>query len=104
MNGAGRTRIAARRRGAAPFLALLALAATAAPAQESAVPLPPFLVEEAAKGPPWRHGEAMGFEILSRCGDAATRRVVEAHFQLHQLLNLQIHLQHLKQVHHLCLL
>lgn len=86
MNGAGRTRIAARRRGAAPFLALLALAATAAPAQESAVPLPPFLVEEAAKGPPWRHGEAMGFEILSRCGDAATRRVVEAHFQLHQLL------------------
>ena len=40
------------RRWAAPFFALFALVVTAAPAQESAVSLPPFLVEEAAKGPP----------------------------------------------------
>lgn len=51
-----------------------------------AIALPPFLVEEQAKGPPWRYGEAMGFELLSRCPDSTTRRVVEAHFRLHALL------------------
>ena len=66
--------------------ALAILPPGAASAQEAAVSLPPFLVEEAAKGPPWRHGEAMGFEILSRCADATTRRVVEAHHRLHELL------------------
>lgn len=58
----------------------------AVPADEAAVALPPFIVEEATKGPPWRYGEAMGFEILSRCDDSMTRRVVEAHHHLHGLL------------------
>jgi hypothetical protein len=58
----------------------------AAAADERPVALPPFLVEEATKGPPWRYGEAMGYEILSRCRDATTRRVVETHYQLHRLL------------------
>lgn len=55
-------------------------------AQDAPVALPPFMVEEAAKGPPWRYAEAMGYEILSRCEDGVTRRVVDAHFQLHVLL------------------
>lgn len=50
------------------------------------VALPPFLVEEATKGPPWRYAEAMGYEILSRCDDRMTRRVIESHHTLHQLL------------------
>ncbi|MBL9212305.1 MAG: hypothetical protein JNL92_17730, partial [Opitutaceae bacterium] len=50
------------------------------------VALPPFLVEEATKGPPWRYAEAMGYEILSRCDDRTTRRVIESHHTLHQLL------------------
>lgn len=48
--------------------------------------LPPFIVEEATTGPPWRYAEMEGYEILSRCNDAVTRRVVAAHYQLHRLL------------------
>ncbi len=66
--------------------ALVPPCAGAAEDARAAVALPPFIVEELAKGPPWRYGEAMGFEVLSRCGDATTRRVVDAHFQLHSLL------------------
>lgn len=55
-------------------------------ADDTPVALPPFIVEEATKGPPWRYAEAMGYEILSRCSDKATRKVVESHHQLHQLL------------------
>jgi hypothetical protein len=69
----------------APLLLLLLLARLAAQSDE-AVALPPFLVEAQIKGRPWRHGEAMGFEILSRCADGTTRRVVEAHYHLHELL------------------
>jgi phage tail protein X len=69
----------------APLLLLLLLARLAAQGDE-AVALPPFLVEAQIKGRPWRHGEAMGFEILSRCPDGTTRRVVEAHHRLHELL------------------
>lgn len=59
-----------------------------APVVASATPiaLPPFIVEEPTKGPPWRYTEAMGYEVLSRCNDATTKRVVEAHYRLHQLL------------------
>lgn len=87
MSGSGQGRESAGWRRVALWLALLVLTPGKASAQDTAVSLPPFLVEEAAKGPPWRHGEAMGFEILSRCSDSATRRVVEAHFQLHELLS-----------------
>lgn len=71
---------------------LVALAACAFPlrAAESSsaapVALPPFFVEEIAKGPPWRYASAMGYEILSRCDERTTRRVIEAHYRLHQLL------------------
>jgi len=68
-----------------PLLLLLLLARLAAQGDE-AVALPPFLVEAQIKGRPWRHGEAMGYEILSRCADGTTRRVVEAHHRLHELL------------------
>ncbi len=66
-------------------------------ADEALVALPPFLVEEASKGPPWRYADAPGYEILSRCNDAVTRRVVATHQRLHQLLaevlppSLQLH-------------
>jgi hypothetical protein len=63
-----------------------AVRVAAAAADDRPVALPPFLVEEATKGPPWRYGEAMGYEVLSRCNEATTRRVVETHYQLHQLL------------------
>lgn len=55
-------------------------------AEAPVVALPPFIVEEATKGPPWRHATAPGYEILSRCSDAVTRRVVASHQRLHQLL------------------
>jgi hypothetical protein len=69
-------------------LTLLACATQhlAAAADDRPVALPPFIVEETAKGPPWRYVEAVGYEILSRCSDPVTRRVVETHYQLHQLL------------------
>jgi tetratricopeptide (TPR) repeat protein len=75
------------------LLSLLALAgagiagkaATGSPG-EATIALPPFLVEEAAKGPPWRYGRVGNYEILSRCDEGATRRVAEAHHRLDQLL------------------
>ncbi len=50
------------------------------------VNLPPFIVEEASKGPPWRFAEIPGFEILSRCSDRTTRELVQMHVRLHRLL------------------
>src|SRR5687768_6615231 len=64
----------------------LVVAQEPAPTEERPVALPPFIVEEATRGPPWRYAEFDGYEILSRCSDAVTRRVVETHYQLHQLL------------------
>ncbi len=70
-------------------LAIAALPLPRAWAQDdSAVPLPPFIVEEATKGPPWRYGQIPGFEILSRCPDRVTRGLAEAHSRLHALLTL----------------
>lgn len=70
------------------LLAALVLPPMAVPAAEgeAAVALPPFIVEELAKGPPWRYAQAPGYEILSRCNDSTTQRVVESHFRLHELL------------------
>jgi hypothetical protein len=75
--------------GAAVGLILVASlrgAAPTVPPDDRPVALPPFIVEEPTKGPPWRYAEAMGYEILSRCDDRVTRRVVEAHAGLHHLL------------------
>ena len=74
--------------------ALVALAWAGSPAARAAdepvtdkvVELPPFLVEEVGKGPPWRYAELPGFEFLSRCNDTTTRNIAEAYYQLHQLL------------------
>ena len=45
---------------------ILAAADASAAAAERPVALPPFIVEEASKGPPWRYAESDGYEILSR--------------------------------------
>lgn len=69
------------------FFALNATGEAQSPAKSDVpVALPPFIVEEPTKGPPWRYTPAMGYEVLSRCNDATTRRVIEAHDRLHQLL------------------
>ncbi|MCX6951765.1 MAG: hypothetical protein NTV51_06315 [Verrucomicrobia bacterium] len=52
------------------------------------VALPPFMVEEATKGPPWRYVQSPDFEILSRCDDTTTRHLTETYFRLHRLLAL----------------
>jgi hypothetical protein len=74
------------------WILLLAIAAIPLPSgwaqDDSAVPLPPFIVEEATKGPPWRYAQVPGFEILSRCPDRVTRGLTEAHYRLHALLGL----------------
>ncbi|HUR59829.1 MAG TPA: hypothetical protein VM029_19065 [Opitutaceae bacterium] len=67
---------------ASAWLATLPLRA----ADDPVVALPPFMVEEAAKGPPWRYADLPGYEILSRCPDRSTKQVVETHYKLHQLL------------------
>ena len=59
----------------------------AQPAAESnVVALPPFIVEEAHKGPPWRYAEITGFEVLSRCSDSTTQKILQAYHRLHRLL------------------
>lgn len=68
-------------------LALLALAAHApARAADEMVALPPFMVEETAKGPAWRYARVQDYEVLSRCDDSATRSVLAEYHRLHQLL------------------
>jgi tetratricopeptide (TPR) repeat protein len=52
------------------------------------VALPPFMVEEMAKGPPWRYARSPDFEILSRCDDSTTRQLTETYHRLHRLLAL----------------
>ena len=79
----GRLRVKAR---AWAILAGLLCGCGARAAEAAAVALPPFLVEEPTKGPPWRHGRVAGFEILSRCAEADTRQVVQTHDRLQQLL------------------
>jgi hypothetical protein len=75
-----------------PIFALIvagALPAARAQTEEAGpVNLPPFIVEEMSKGPPWRYAEMPGFEILSRCDDRTTRELAFAHFRLHRLLEL----------------
>ena len=78
-----------------PFRLLLSLALFAlvlrlarAADEPGVVALPPFMVEEAAKGPPWRYADSPDFEILSRCNDATTRGMTEAYHRLHRLLDL----------------
>lgn len=76
------------RRWGVAFAIASALAGFAAEKKDAtAVELPPFIVEEAQKGPPWRYGRAAGYEVLSRCDVATTRRVLEAHHRLHQLVD-----------------
>lgn len=76
----------ASRFAACAGLSIAVAARAASPAEDRPIALPPFIVEEATKGPPWRYAEIEGYEILSRCNDKVTRMVVEAHFKLHQLL------------------
>ncbi len=68
--------------------ALLASGAARAADEPGVVALPPFMVEEAAKGPPWRYAHSPDFEILSRCNDSTTRSMTEAYHRLHRLLDL----------------
>jgi len=80
-----------RRRFASTLLVLTALGgalmrAADAPENDKVVALPPFMVEETGKGPPWRYVELPGFEVLSRCSDLSTRTVTQAYVQLHRLL------------------
>ncbi|MSU66442.1 MAG: hypothetical protein EXS38_10145 [Opitutus sp.] len=56
------------------------------PEADRPIALPPFIVEDAIKGRPWRYAEGGGFEILSRSSDGITQRVLDAHHRLHQLL------------------
>ncbi len=67
----------------------VSVAAAVDPAsKDAAVPLPPFMVEEISKGPPWRYAQSLDFEILSRCDDPTTRDLTEMYYRLHRLLSL----------------
>ena len=57
---------------------------------ERVVDLPPFILEETLKGPPWRLAEAPGLEILSRCPDYVSRHLGEEIARLNSILRLLI--------------
>jgi hypothetical protein len=57
-------------------------------AEEKVVALPPFMVEELAKGPPWRYANSQDFEILSKCDDTTTKQVSALYYRWHRLLEL----------------
>lgn len=71
-----------------PALAVLAFMPVRAAEEAKVVALPPFMVEEATKGPPWRYAQSPDFEILSRCSDTMTRELTGAYYRLHRLLEL----------------
>src|SRR5256885_50626 len=54
---------------------------------EMTVKLPPFVVEQTGSMK-WRYCEIPGCEILARCDDATTERVVLAFHRANQLLSL----------------
>ncbi len=58
-------------------------AAGGAPAE--VVALPPFLVEETANGRTWRYTELRGVEVLSRCSDHVTERLIDTQERVHRL-------------------
>lgn len=70
-----------------PFLALVGCWPVRAAEEAAVVALPPFMVEEVAKGPPWRYGQSPDFEILSRCDDRTTRELNGTYYRLHRLLD-----------------
>lgn len=71
-----------------PALALLAFVPARAAEEAKVIALPPFMVEELAKGPPWRYAQSPDFEILSRCSDGTTRELATTYHRLHRLLEL----------------
>src|SRR6187551_2811815 len=52
---------------------------------EMSVQMPPFIVE-ITKGIPWRYGRIPEFEILSRCNESTTDRLVETYHRANRLL------------------
>lgn len=67
-------------------LALSAATPPASPAAAPAVLLPPMLVEETSKAPPWLYAAAGDTEFLSRCSPAATRAFITAQLDRHRAL------------------
>ncbi|HVS53296.1 MAG TPA: hypothetical protein VHD62_13145 [Opitutaceae bacterium] len=54
------------------------------------VSLPPFLVEETLNGRKWRYAELPGVEVLSRCADDITSRLIETQERVHRLFALLV--------------
>ncbi len=69
------------------FIASVPLAAAPAPKTEMTVQLPPFIIEQPAIAK-WRYTEIPRFEILSRCSDITTDRLVHSFHRANQLLGL----------------
>jgi hypothetical protein len=76
-----------RRRLGCVFLVLAATWLRAAEPDEAVVQLPPMVVMETAKGPPWYHLQTPGGEYLARTTPSTMREFVQADLKLFQLLH-----------------
>jgi hypothetical protein len=56
------------------------------PSSEPVIELPPMIITESSKAPPWLYTVAGNTEYLSRCSAATTRAFIAAQLEIHQLL------------------
>lgn len=76
-------------------MALLAPAAlqgaeSAAASSEPVIELPPMIVAESAKGPPWLYAQTSAGEFLSRCSLSTTREFIETRQRLVHILQVLV--------------
>ncbi len=67
------------------------------PSEVQVIELPPFYLEHSLR-PPWRYAEVPGVEVLSRCSDEITERLIDRQHRMRELLTLILPLQF--QHHH----
>ena len=68
------------------FGALLAATALSVSGEEETVQLPPMLLQEKVKLPPWRYTRIAGLEVLSRCEDTTTKDFLRSYLHMQHVL------------------
>ena len=65
-------------------------AEAAAASAEPVIELPPMIVTESSKGPPWLYAQTSAGEFLSRCSQSTTREFIETRQRLVHILQVLV--------------
>lgn len=67
-------------------LGVLNLSAATSPAPGPVIELPPMIIAESSKAPPWLYAAVGDTEYLSRCSEHTTRAFIAAQLEIHRVL------------------